>query len=131
MTRIWPRSLRRLTYANLLRYSWQGLMVNQFKAHPEAELGTNRGLRACRTCRALRAVRGRLTSLSVAALSDAHVAGCAWHCVVGPTGGNPILEYYNLANLNMWTELAILVAFFAGWCFLAWFALAFVRHQKR
>lgn len=34
-----PLYWRWLTYANLLRYSWEGLMINQFDAHRDAELG--------------------------------------------------------------------------------------------
>ncbi|PNW87919.1 hypothetical protein CHLRE_01g007000v5 [Chlamydomonas reinhardtii] len=79
-----PVYWRWLTYADLLKYSWQGLMVNQFQAHPQAELA-----------------------------------------------GTPILEYYNLTNTSKWVELAIVVGFFGGWSVLAWYALAFVRHQKR
>ncbi|GIM04796.1 hypothetical protein Vretimale_9300 [Volvox reticuliferus] len=79
-----PVYWRWLTYANLLKYSWEGLMINQFQAHPNAELA-----------------------------------------------GNPILEYYNLSNVDKWGRLGIVVAFFGGWSLLAWFALAFVRHQKR
>ncbi|KXZ46460.1 hypothetical protein GPECTOR_43g896 [Gonium pectorale] len=79
-----PVYWRWLTYADLLKYSWQGLMINQFEKNPEAELA-----------------------------------------------GNPILEYYNLAATNKWIELAIIIGFFGAWSVLAWYALAFVRHQKR
>ncbi|GLI60770.1 hypothetical protein VaNZ11_003002 [Volvox africanus] len=79
-----PAYWRWLTYADLLKYSWEGLMINQFEKHPEAQLV-----------------------------------------------GNPILEYYNLSNVDKWGRLGIVVAFFGGWSLLAWFALAFVRHQKR
>lgn len=48
-----------------------------------------------------------------------------------PPAGTPILEYYNLQDVNKWAMLGIIVAFFGGWSLLAWFALAFVRHQKR
>ncbi|GIL50638.1 hypothetical protein Vafri_6770 [Volvox africanus] len=79
-----PVYWRWLTYADLLKYSWEGLMINQFEKYPEAQLV-----------------------------------------------GNPILEYYNLSNVDKWVRLGIVVAFFGGWSLLAWFALAFVRHQKR
>ncbi|GLC42438.1 hypothetical protein PLESTF_000812600 [Pleodorina starrii] len=36
-----PVYWRWLTYANLLKYSWEGLMINQFKEHPTAELAGN------------------------------------------------------------------------------------------
>ncbi len=48
-----------------------------------------------------------------------------------PPAGTPILEYYNLQHVDKWAMLGIIVAFFGGWSLLAWFALAFVRHQKR
>ena len=57
------------------------------------------------------------------------------HCRVSflppPSGGNPILAYYGLDTMSKWTNLGIVAAFFAFWSLLAWFALAFVRHQQR
>ena len=38
-----PVYLRWLTWINLLKYSWGGLMVNQFESHPEASLGQGTG----------------------------------------------------------------------------------------
>lgn len=38
-----PLYLRWLTWINLLKYSWGGLMVNQFESHPEATLGQGTG----------------------------------------------------------------------------------------
>ena len=46
------------------------------------------------------------------------------------SGGNPILEYYDL-KMSKWGSLGIVFAFFCFWTFLAWFALAFMRHQQR
>lgn len=38
-----PVYLRWLTWVNLLKYSWAGLMVNQFEANPEASLAPGTG----------------------------------------------------------------------------------------
>jgi len=45
--------------------------------------------------------------------------------------GQTVLEFYGLEKQNKWAQLGYESLFFAGFTFLAWAALAFVRHQKR
>eukprot|EP00775_Hariotina_reticulata_P008880 gene8880-9058_t len=46
-------------------------------------------------------------------------------------GGVRVLSYFGLAGADPWAYLGVVWAFFAGWSFLAWLALAYARSHKR
>ncbi|PRW55890.1 P-loop containing nucleoside triphosphate hydrolase [Chlorella sorokiniana] len=46
-------------------------------------------------------------------------------------GGVPVLQYYDLENVNKWAWLGWEALFFAAFTAAAWAALSLVRHQRR
>lgn len=45
--------------------------------------------------------------------------------------GQDVLEYYSLDGYSVWEFIAYEIIFFIGFFGLCWFALSFIKHQKR